>query len=108
MKNLLRILFKSPKFVIGFTMLCLIGAFIVTYPSVNKNDPFEMMGMSYDKPSKEYPLGTDNFGRDVLLELSYGARSSLYVGLIAEASPSPSGSPSACSPATWAAPWTTS
>jgi len=50
---------------------------------VNKNDPFEMMGMSYERPSKEYPLGTDNFGRDVLLELSYGARSSLYVGLIA-------------------------
>lgn len=85
MKNLLRILFKSPKFLIGFTMLCLISIFIISYPSINKNDPFEMMGMGYEKPSKDFPLGTDNFGRDVLLELSYGARSSLYVGLIAGA-----------------------
>jgi peptide/nickel transport system permease protein len=83
MTNTLRTLFKSPKFVIGFTLLLVISTFVIGYPMVNKSDPFEMMGMSYDRPSKEYPLGTDNFGRDVLLELSYGARSSLYVGLIA-------------------------
>lgn len=85
MKNTLRILFRSPKFVIGFTLLALISLFVVFYPSVNKADPFEMVGMSYDRPSPEFPLGTDNFGRDVLLELAHGARSSLYVGLIAGA-----------------------
>lgn len=83
MKNTLRILFRSPKFLIGFALLVAISAFVILYPAVNKSDPFEMVGMSFDKPSAELPLGTDNFGRNVLLELAHGARSSLYVGLIA-------------------------
>lgn len=34
-------------------------------------------------PSKEFPFGTDNFSRDILLEMAYGARLSLIVGLLA-------------------------
>ena len=34
-------------------------------------------------PSKQFPLGTDNFSRDILLEMAYGARLSLLVGLMA-------------------------
>lgn len=33
-------------------------------------------------PSLEHPLGTDNFGRDVLVRLMYGARISLQLGFI--------------------------
>lgn len=35
-------------------------------------------------PSPGYPLGTDNFGRDVLSRLIYGARVSLFVGLMSQ------------------------
>lgn len=31
----------------------------------------------------EFPFGTDNFSRDILLEMAYGARLSLIVGLLA-------------------------
>ncbi len=32
-------------------------------------------------PTREFPLGTDNFATDMLLKLAYGARTSLFVGL---------------------------
>lgn len=34
-------------------------------------------------PSRQFLLGTDNFSRDILLEMAYGARLSLEVGLLA-------------------------
>lgn len=36
-------------------------------------------------PSRQHPLGTDNFGRDILSRIIYGARVSLQVGLVAVA-----------------------
>jgi len=38
-------------------------------------------GAAFRAPSREYPLGTDNFGRDVLSRLIYGARVSLAVAV---------------------------
>ncbi len=35
--------------------------------------------------ARSFPLGTDRFGRDVLSRLLYGARSSLWIGLVAAA-----------------------
>ena len=40
-------------------------------------------GLPLEKPSSEYLLGTDEFGRPVLTLLIYGARVSLLVGLFA-------------------------
>lgn len=83
MRNTIRILLKSPKFMIGFFILMSILTLVFTYPMINKNDPFEMVSMGFEAPSSEYILGTDNFGRDIFLELMYGTKTSLYVGLLA-------------------------
>ncbi|AEJ61038.1 ABC-type transporter, integral membrane subunit [Spirochaeta thermophila DSM 6578] len=83
MKGATRVLMRSPKFLIGVALLVMVGGFVLIYPFVDIRDPFEMVGLSYEPPSKDFPLGTDNFGRDVLLELAYGTRSSLYVGILA-------------------------
>ena len=53
---------------------------------------------------KQYLLGADTNGRDVMVRLLYGGRNSLFVGLhVGAASRSSSRCRSACSPATSAA-----
>src|SRR4051812_761682 len=47
--------------------------------SPTKND----VGPSLEGPNWEHPFGTDNFGRDVLSRVLFGARTSLYVGIAA-------------------------
>jgi oligopeptide transport system permease protein len=39
---------------------------------------------NYEFPSREFPLGTDHLGRDVLSRMMYGARVSMTVGFVAE------------------------
>ena len=83
MQNTLKLLIKSHKFLTGFFLLGIILIFMLFYPFLmNRNNPLDMVGTCFEAPSFEHILGTDNFGRDVLLELTYGVRSSLYVGLI--------------------------
>ncbi len=76
-------LLNSKKFVIGFILLSVVLVFTLVYPLLNTNDPLELVGRAFQAPNDEFLLGTDNFGRDVLLELAHGARTSLYVGFLA-------------------------
>jgi peptide/nickel transport system permease protein len=83
-----KLLFKSPRFIIGLFILLLVLSFVLIYPMINRADPSDMIGMSFDPPGTEtfsghvLLLGSDNFGRDALLELVYGTKNSLLVGLI--------------------------
>jgi peptide/nickel transport system permease protein len=57
-------------------LLSIVGPFLVSY------DPFEMVVSDrLQAPSAAHLLGTDNFGRDLLTRMMYGARSSLGVGI---------------------------
>lgn len=47
--------------------------------------PLTTVGGLYDAPSAGHWLGTDNVGRDVFVQLMYGTRTSLIIGLIAGA-----------------------
>ena len=60
-------------------LLCLIAIFadvLAPYSYAKAN-----FGAIYQFPSWEYPLGTDQLGRDVLSRMIYGARVSMLVGL---------------------------
>lgn len=68
------------------------GAFIVLVlvitalfgPLLAPSDPNEMdFAARFAPPSLEHPMGTDDFGRDILSRIMYGARVSLQVGVIA-------------------------
>lgn len=86
--NNVRLLLRSPRFLIGLVILLVILVFIFVYPLFDSGDPMEMISMSFEKPgtttisSKTLVLGSDNFGRDAMLELVYGTRTSLLVGLL--------------------------
>lgn len=83
MNSSFRILIKSPKFMFGAcTLLAMIGLVLI-YPLFNRSDPLEMIALAYQPPDSKLLLGSDNFGRDLFLELIYGIRTSLQVGLIA-------------------------
>ncbi len=62
--------------------LCLVAIFapvLAPYPYTKAN-----FGKIYEFPSREFPLGTDQLGRDVLSRMIYGARVSMLVGLGAQ------------------------
>lgn len=81
-REILYVLFKNKRFVIGFSiltfelLLAIFGAYM--YPV----DPFKPAGPPSTPPSMEYLLGTDRFGRDILAQVVIGIRNSLYVGAL--------------------------
>ena len=67
---------------ITIIILCLVAIFadvLAPYPYAKAN-----FGKIYEFPSREFPLGTDQLGRDVLSRMIYGARVSMLVGLGAQ------------------------
>lgn len=72
--------------VIGALFVALVVTAAVLAPLLAPHSPYQMnIVNSFAPPSREYPLGTDNFGRDLLSRLIYGARESLLVGAVAVA-----------------------
>jgi len=60
-------------------LLCLVAVFanVLAPQSYTKAN----FGNIYEFPNREFPLGTDQLGRDVLSRMIYGARVSMLVGL---------------------------
>jgi peptide/nickel transport system permease protein len=75
---------KSPLAMFGLTFIVLL-AFVAIFADVLAPYPYQKQNLvhSYETPSKQFWLGTDEFGRDILSRLIYGARISLQVGFIA-------------------------
>ncbi len=75
---------KSPLAMFGLAIIlllifCALFAELISPYSPIKQDLMHM----FETPSAEHWLGTDEFGRDILSRLIYGARVSLQVGFIA-------------------------
>lgn len=68
----------------GLGVFLLVVALAVFAPLIAPHDPIEQDIFSrLQRPSAEYPLGTDYFGRCILSRLLHGARYSLVIGVIA-------------------------
>jgi ABC-type dipeptide/oligopeptide/nickel transport system permease subunit len=77
-----RRLLRNKLAVVGgvtIVLLCLVAVFanVLAPQSYTKAN----FGNIYEFPSREFPLGTDQLGRDVLSRMIYGARVSMLVGL---------------------------
>lgn len=83
MKTTIGILLKSPKFIVGFCIIIIILLTIFIYPMINTGSPSEMKTFAFEPPTRSMIFGSDNFGRDVFLELMYGTKNSLRVGILA-------------------------
>jgi ABC-type dipeptide/oligopeptide/nickel transport system permease subunit len=76
--------------VIGLILLMAIFAPVFTLITGHPvNEQYRQTGLTPDglptPPSREFWLGTDDLGRDILVRIAYGARISLLVGVVATA-----------------------
>lgn len=83
MKEMLSKIVKDKIGLVGLIGVLIIVILGLLAPLLAPNDPTEMFKQNIlEAPSSEYWLGTDEFGRDILSRVIYGARVSLFVGLI--------------------------
>jgi len=74
---------KMPySFKAGLIIVLTAAIIAIFAPFIAPYDPYEM-GNIYEKPCLDHLLGTNDVGQDILSELVYGARVSLFVGFFA-------------------------
>lgn len=82
LERFFRSLMRNPGAVFGLAIFILLIFIAVAAPFLAPYDPFEMaVGPRLQSPSLDYPFGTDDFGRDMLSRMIYGARLTLLVGV---------------------------
>ena len=77
----------NPLLVCGTVLLTAIALFCLIYPIISPHNP---TAPDFSKPplapaSRTHPLGTDNFGRDILTRLAVAGRVDLLVAFVATA-----------------------
>lgn len=79
-----RALVASPSGLIGLSIVTVLILAALTAPVIAPFDPLRMAaGPRLEPPSLTHFMGTDDFGRDVLSRIIYGARLTLQIGVIA-------------------------
>lgn len=76
---------KNKQAMLGLTVFIAIVLLAVAAPIFIDYDSqvvAQDIGNKLSSPSREHPLGTDGYGRDILARLIYGARISITIGVI--------------------------
>jgi peptide/nickel transport system permease protein len=77
----LRALLRHRSGMVGLTLTVVLFAMALAAPVLAPFDPLEMHTTDrLSPPSATYPLGTDEFGRDILSRILYGGRVAFAVG----------------------------
>jgi peptide/nickel transport system permease protein len=76
-----RLVRRQPLGAAGAVMVLAMVVVALFAPLLAPHGPKEIGFAPYVAPGKEFPMGTDQVGRDVLSRVIWGARLSLYVGL---------------------------
>jgi len=83
--SLFRRLLHSRSAIIGMALIVLIAAVALSANTIAPYDPIKQnFRIQLKPPSLEHPMGTDEFGRDVLSRIIHGARWALLAGLLAD------------------------
>ncbi len=72
---------RSALLVIGLAMLGSLALVALLAPVLAPYDPRALSGDSFERPSAEHLLGTNDIGQDILSQVIWGARASLEVAL---------------------------
>ena len=77
---------RKPLGAIGAVMLLVFILIAIFAPVIAENDPnFQFRRDRLESPSTDFWFGTDSLGRDIYSRVIYGARISMYVGVVATA-----------------------
>ena len=83
-KDLLHIFYKNKMAVAGFIIILAMVIIAVFAPLIATQAPeAQNLAARFQSPSAAHFFGTDNFGRDIFSNVVYGARISLFIGLVA-------------------------
>jgi peptide/nickel transport system permease protein len=78
-----RIFRKNRMAMVGLILVGVLIFVAIFIPLLSPHDPYRVaLDEQFFPPSLTYWLGTDNFGRDLLTRILYGARISLVVGIV--------------------------
>jgi peptide/nickel transport system permease protein len=79
-----RFIVTKPLGTVGGAIILLMALTALFADALAPYDPFEInQRLQFTAPSLQHWLGTDEFGRDMLTRLIYGARIALFIGLVA-------------------------
>ena len=79
---LLRVLRRRKAALVGLVVLVLIGLVSLLAPWLVPSDPIKVdPAAALTRPGFRHPLGTDQYGRDILSRMMAGARLSMGTGL---------------------------
>ncbi|MEM3849317.1 MAG: ABC transporter permease, partial [Zestosphaera sp.] len=76
-------LLKSKSGIVGLVLVLVPLAMALFPQHIAPYDPYRRVGKPFQPPSLTYFLGTNDVGQDIFSELVYGARISLFVGIVA-------------------------
>lgn len=83
LRHIVRRFLRNRLAVAGAAFLVVVHGVALLAPWIIPADPLAVEpAAALQGPTREHPLGTDEFGRDVLSRLAYGGRVSLAVGLL--------------------------
>ncbi len=81
-KLTLKVMLRSPSTICGMILVLAFFIMAILGPYLAPSDPYKIdFTMRLKAPSPKNPFGTDEYGRDLLSRILYGARVSLVVGV---------------------------
>ncbi|MBI4301058.1 MAG: ABC transporter permease [Chloroflexi bacterium] len=81
-KSFVRTARAKPLGTIGGLLVLIMVVLAIFAPQIAPHAYDDMAGKAFDAPSWAFPFGTDRMGRDMLSRIIYGARISIFVGLV--------------------------
>ena len=86
MTEVLRRMLRSPQGALGLILVGLMLLVVIVGPWIAPYNPETFAPLQrYQPPSLQFWLGTDQYGRDILSRLLYGARSTVLLAIVASA-----------------------
>lgn len=84
-RRMLQLVRRQPLGAVGALVVLLLVVTAVLAPQLAPHGAKDAQFAAYQPPGSEFPMGTDQLGRDQLSRVIWGARLSLYVGLVSVA-----------------------